>query len=173
MFKQALTVVATMALFVLSAFTSTSKQDKWIATLRLEGIKKPVVLTSDAVHGGYDTYSKKFFFLGKNHMFINKEDLNGTKVFNDLCITNASLQFQFELNNVAEYLPAKGSKDKTYQGNIIFNKRHPILGTVGVPKENELRISVAGDLSKLGLALTPEAKELFTGKFTLVFEKKS
>jgi|GEM_PF-2700293 len=169
MFKQALTTVSLIAFFVLSAFTGNSSQEKWIATLKLEGTSKQIVLTSDAVYGGYNQFDKKYFFFGKNHMFSNLSDAENAKIFRDLCVTNASGQFQFELNGVQTPSP---DKKTNYQGNILFKKKFPIQGSIYAPTSSKLNISVAGDLKALGYTLTAEAQKVMTGKFTLTFEKQ-
>ncbi len=169
MFKQALTYVMLIAFWALSAFTYTKDETKWTATLQLEGTQKPILLSSDAVYGGYNNFEKKFFFFGKNHMFTNMQDQDNAKIFRDLCVTNASGQFQFELNGV----PAAEPQSKTigYAGNILFKKKHSIQGQFGANKKGS-RIRVQGDLKTLGFTLTPEAQKVMTGKFTLTFNTK-
>lgn len=168
MFKQALTIVTLIAFFVLSAFTD-SKNEKWMATLQLEGTTKPIVLTSEAVYGGYNQVNKKFFFFGKNQMFSNLQDADNAQIFRDLCVTNASGQFQFELNGVQNPTP---DKNTSFAGSLLFTKKFPIQGTVSSALKNKLQISVTGDLKTLGYKLTPEAQKVMTGKFTLIFEKQ-
>ena len=165
MFKQALIALLTAVLFVFSSF-SGKLGPKWVASLKLEGNGKSVLLTSNAIHGGHDPYSKKFFFFGKNHMFLNKQDLENSKIFNDLCVTNNTLQFQMEFNNALETTATKAGK--VLNGNILFIKRKPIKGTFSLNRSGENQIIVKGKLQDLGFTLTPEAEKVFNGEFTLI-----
>lgn len=169
MFKQALTAVSLIAFIVLSAFTISGTNEKWIATLQLEGTGKRIVLTSEAVYGGYNPIDKKYYFFGKSEMFKNEQDGANAKIFRDLCITNASGQFQFELLGVQNPTPEKKT---TFSGNFLIKKKTPIQGVISSSAKNNLHISMSGDLKSMGYVLTPEAQKVMTGKFTLSFDKK-
>jgi hypothetical protein len=169
MFKQALTILLVACAFLGMGFTGRkSNPEKWKATLRLEGTGKEIVLVSGAVYGGFNPAGKKFFFFGKQHMFLSPDSPEMAKIYSDLCVTNSAQQFQFELNGVPEV--AAPSKAQTLQGNILFKKKFPISGTFRKNAGNGAReIAVRGNLTTLGLVLTEEARAVMTGKFELIF----
>lgn len=170
MFKQALFFVLLAGVWLTSAFTPAVKEEKWVAKLVLEGKGKSIVLTSDAVYGGYNAFDKKIFLFGKNHMFANSAEPESAKVFNDLCITNASGQFQFEINGVNSANPT--DKGAVFAGNILFKKKTALQATfkkVSSGTQASRVIEYKGDLKTLGLTFTEEANKLMTGKFTLIF----
>lgn len=169
MFKQALTTLVAACAFLGMAFTGkVSNPEKWKATLKLEGKGKEIVLVSDAVYGGYYPAEKKFFFFGKQHMFLNAESADMAKIYHDLCVTNASGKFQFEIENVVS--DGAPSAPKIGQGNIAFKKKMPMSGTYQKgSKPGAKEVVVKGNLTQLGLVLTDEAKAVMTGKFTLTF----
>jgi hypothetical protein len=169
MFKQALTYVWFLSFWTLSAFAPQAGSEKWTATLTLEGTKQPIVLVSDAVYGGYNSLDKKFYFFGKDHMFVHATNPEFTKVFSDLCTTNGSGKFAFEINQVLNELPT--SKAAVYAGNISFKKKFPLQASFkGVKQGNILgkAFSTTGDFKQMGFTLTEEAQQVMTGKFTLV-----
>lgn len=169
MFKQALTFAWILAFWSLSAFTPLASQEKWTATLTLEGTKQPIVLVSDAIYGGYNSIDKKFYFFGKDHMFISTSNPNYTKIFSDLCVTNGSGKFSFEINQVANSQPS--NKASVYNGNISFKKKFPLQASFqGQKTEGGIKklISTSGDFRQMDFNLTDEAKKIMTGKFTLV-----
>jgi hypothetical protein len=142
----------------------------WKAILKLEGKGKNFVFTSDAVYGGLQPGDQKIFLFGKNHMFLNPAEPEATKVFHDLCVTNAMQQFQFEVLGVPSGSTAV--KGKTLSGNISMRKRKPLQAefkTIQVKGSNSASIETSGLLSTLGFTFTPEAEKLFTGKYTLTF----
>jgi len=170
MFKQTLTCILLAGLWLTTSFKSPSSDEKWSAVIRLEGKKDPIVLTSGAVYGGYNPIDKRIFLFGKNHMFVNKEDNNRAQVFRDLCTTNASGQFQFELNNV--FNPTAPAKAANYSGNISFKKKTAITGSFKNILENGKNVEiivVSGDFKSLGFQMTEEAEKIMTGKFTITF----
>ena len=174
MFKKALTVILLAGFWLFSAFTARTSGETWTATIQLEGKSKPITLVSEAVYGGYNSVEKKIFLFGKNHMFQNKADNSNAQIFRDLCTTNASGQFQFELNSVnSEVAPAT---PKMHNGNISFKKKHLIAGTIQQIKsgtQSGKKIVVKGDFKELGLQMTDEANQIMTGKFTLTFTSKN
>lgn len=112
---------------------------------------------------------KKFYFFGKDHMFVHASNPDYTRLFSDLCTYNGSGKFSFEINQVAQETP--GTNPKTYQGNISFKKKFPVQGIFSQLKsgsEIEKSITTNGDLKLMGFTLTEEAKKVFTGKFKLV-----
>lgn len=170
MFKQALSFFLMLSMFAFSAFTPAESPEKWTATLTLEGINQPIVLTSSAIYGGYNSVDKKYFLFGKDHMFSHATNAEFTKIFSDLCTYNGSGKISFEINQVLKELP--GNKPTIYNGNISFKKKFPIQGTFsGSKADNGIskNISCSGDLKNLGFVLTPEAQKVFSGKFQLVF----
>jgi hypothetical protein len=169
MFKQALTYVWILSFWTLSAFAPQAGSEKWTATLTLEGTKQPIVLVSDAVYGGYNSVDKKFYFFGKDHMFAHSSNPEYTKIFSDLCTTNGSGKFSFEVNQVMNEVPT--NKAALYSGNISFKKKFPLQASFKrIKDEKGLRksISTSGDFKQLGFILTEEAQKLMTGKFTFV-----
>lgn len=142
----------------------------WKAILKLEGKGKNYVFTSDAVYGGYQPGNQKIFLFGKNHMFLNPAEPEATKVFHDLCVTNAMQQFQFEVSGI----PSAGATTKKtlVGGNLSMKKRKPIQAAYqssASKSSNGSSIETSGQLEFLGFSLTPEAEKLFTGKYTLTF----
>lgn len=173
MFKQALFFVLLAGVWLTSAFTPAVKEEKWVAKLVLEGKGKSIVLTSDAIYGGYNAFDKKIFLFGKNHMFSNPTEQEAAKVFHDLCVINSSGQFQFEINGVSSSNP--GDKGAIFNGNVLYKKKSPIQATfkkVTSGAESSRVIEYKGDLKMLGLTFTEEATKLMTGKFTLTFTSK-
>jgi hypothetical protein len=174
MFKQALSYILLAGLWLTTSFKSPQSDEKWSATIRLEGKKDAIVLTSEGVYGGYNPIDKRIFLFGKNHMFVNKADNNRAQVFRDLCTTNASGQFQFELNNILN--PTAPVKATNHSGNISFKKKTPISGTFKNVLENGKNVEtivVNGDFKALGFQMTEEAEKIMTGKFTLTFTSKN
>lgn len=170
MFKQALSFFLMLSMFTLSAFTPAGSPEKWTATLTLEGTSQPIVLTSNAIYGGYNQVDKKYFLFGKDHMFLHATNAEYTKIFSDLCTYNGSGKLSFEINQVLNELP--GNKATNYSGNISFKKKQPIQATFSGSKSEKgitKNISCSGDLKSLGFILTPEAQKVFKGKFQLVF----
>lgn len=163
MLRKAVFYVVPFLVIFTTAFTP-DKGQKWTAVIELEGHVKPIILGSEAIYGGYSPEGKKFFFFGKNHMFVSTTDPNKAKIFNDFCITNAANRFEFELNNVDN-----PTVPTVYSGNISFKRKHPIQGSLSVDKNMKESVQVKGDFKKLGLVLTPEAAKVMTGKFTLTF----
>jgi len=174
MFKKALTIILLTGFWLSSAFTARTTGETWTATIQLEGKSKPITLISEAVYGGYNSLEKKIFLFGKNHMFQNKEDNINAQIFRDLCTTNASGQFQFELTSVnSETAP---TTPKLLNGNISFKKKYVIAGTIQQLKSGTLtgkKIVVKGDFKELGLQMTNEANQIMTGKFILTFTSKN
>ena len=138
------------------------KVEEWKAAIILEGLEKPILLESSSIYGGYNVVEKKFFFFGKNHMFLSKTDPESTKIFDDLCVTNASGQFQFEINNITDV-----AKSQSVVGNVSFKKKFPVKALYQINKSNVKVITYTGDFQSLGIELTTEAKKITTGKFTL------
>jgi hypothetical protein len=170
MIKKAATCLIPALFLLASAFTPAGKPVSWKAVLQIEGKGKTYSLTSEAIYGGHNAGNRNIFLFGKNHMFINKAEAEAMKVFQDLCTTNAMQQFQFEINGVNS-LDAS-SKGKMMSGNINFKKRQAIQAdlrssTVNGKKQNS--IQTKGDLKVNGFQFTPEAENLFTGKYTLTF----
>jgi hypothetical protein len=144
--------------------------ETWKAVLKLEGKGKNYELTSHAVYGGLQAENKKIFLFGKNHMFLNAAEPEAVKVFHDLCVTNAMQQFQFEVMAV----PAAGAqvKDKMLSGNISMRKKKAQQARyqeIPAKGKSVVRIENSGSLQDLGFTLTPEAAQLFTGKYSLTF----
>ena len=170
MFKKAATCLMPAIFWLVSAFTPAAAPKSWKAVLKLEGKGKSYSLTSDAIYGGFNSGIHNIFLFGKNHMFINREEAEAMKVFQDLCTTNAMQQFQFEISGVSsETAPAKGG---IFSGNISFKKRQALkadfrLSTAGGKKTSI--IETRGDLKQNGFQFTEEAEKLFTGKYTLTF----
>jgi len=153
-----------------SAFTPAGKTISWKAVLQLEGKGKTYSLSSEAIYGGYNPGSRNIFLFGKNHMFINNAEAEAMKVFQDLCTTNAMQQFQFEVNGVNN--PEASAKGKMLAGNISFKKRQAIQADFRSSMANGKKqntIQTKGDLKVNGFQFTPEAENLFTGKYTLTF----
>lgn len=173
MFKTVLPIILVAGLWLTTAFTG-EKKEKWIATLQLEGKSKPITLVSEAIHGGYDSYGKKIFFFGKDHAFMNEADNDNAQVFRDLCTTNASKMFEFEVNGVPNDEPTE--KPITYTGNISFKKKYSISSTFQKRKVGEgyeKMVVTKGDFKSLGFQMTEEADKIMTGKFTLTFTTKN
>jgi len=166
MFKQAITYIILVSLWISSGFTG-EKVEKWKAYLELEGKGKKIILESNSVYGTYYTQEKKFFFFGKNHMFINSNDAEATKIFNDLCITNASGQFEFEVNNVSD-----PSQDQTVESNISFKRKTLGKASIKSTKDGAHEISYSGNFKTLGFTMTKEASQIMTGEFKLVFKSQ-
>jgi hypothetical protein len=170
MLNKAATYLIPAIFWLASAFTPAAAPKSWKAVLKLEGKGKTYSLTSEAIYGGFNKGSHNIFLFGKNHMFINQEEAEAMKVFQDLCTTNAMQQFQFEINGVnSENAPAKGG---IFSGNINFKKRQALkadfrLSTASGKKTSS--IETKGDLKLNGFQFTEEAEKLFTGKYTLTF----
>lgn len=148
----------------------SSPKNIWKAELQIEGKGMVYILKSEAIYGGFNAGKKCIFLFGKNHMFINNAQTEAVKVFHDLCTTNAMQQFQFEINEVNN--PDASAKGKMLNGNISFKKRQAVLAdfrssNVNGKKQNS--ILTKGDLKVNGFQFTPEAENLFTGKYTLTF----
>lgn len=170
MLKKAATYLIPALFWLASAFTPAGNPVSWKAVLQLEGKGKIYSFTSEAVYGGYNAGNRNIFLFGKNHMFINKAEPEAMKVFQDLCTTNAMQQFQFEVNGLNS--ANAGPKTKMLSGNISFKKRQAIQAdfkssSVNGKKQNT--IQTKGDLKVNGFNFTPEAENLFTGKYTLTF----
>jgi hypothetical protein len=170
MLKKAATYVIPAIFWLASAFTPAAAPKSWKAVLKLEGKGKTYAFTSEAIYGGFNQGSNNIFLFGKNHMFINPEEAEAMKVFQDLCTTNAMQQFQFEINGVhSENAPAKGGK---FSGNISFKKRQPVQAEFRPVISNGKKVSsiqTKGDLKTSGFQFTSEADNMFTGKYTLTF----
>jgi hypothetical protein len=166
MFKKAITYVILASLWITTGFTG-DKGAVWQAYLELEGQGKKIILTSNAIYGSYSPNEKKYFFFGKNHMFVNSNDLESTKIFNDLCITNASGQFEFELNNISD-----PSKDQTGISNISFKKKTAGNAKIKNLSDGSQEVSYSGNFKNLGFTLTKEAAKIMTGEFKLVFKSQ-
>jgi hypothetical protein len=170
MFKQALTCILLAGILISTAFTTKSGEENWTATIQLEGKGKTITLVSEAVYGGYNPFEKRIFLFGKHHMFQNQNENQTAQIYKDLFTTNASGQFQFELNGVQN---GDGTeKPVVHSGNISFKKRIAISGTLQKVKKNgqfHREIVFKNDFSNLGIVMTEEAKQVMTGKFTLTF----
>jgi len=174
MLRKTLLYIIVAGIWLSTAFTSPNSDEKWIATIQLEGKSKPITLVSDAVYGGYNSVDKKIFLFGKNHMFQNQNDNSNAQIFRDLCTTNASGRFQFELNGLQNENPS--AKPVSYQGNISFKKKFEISGVIQKLKKGDKFqkvIMTKGDLKALGFQMTEEADKVMTGKFTLTFTSQN
>ena len=170
MLKKAATYLIPAIFWLASAFTPAENPVSWKAVLQLEGKGKIYALTSEAIYGGYNPGIRNIYLFGKNHMFINKAEPEAMKVFQDLCTSNAMQQFQFEVNGLNS--PNAGPKGKMVSGNINFKKRQPIQAEFKLTNSNGKKlnsIQSKGDLKANGFQFTPEAENLFTGKYTLTF----
>jgi len=164
MFKQTITYIILVSLWISSGFTG-EKGEKWKAYLELEGKGKSILLEADAIYGGYYPNEKKFFFFGKDHAFESKNNLNLAKIFTDLCITNGSSMFEFELNNIKDI-----SENQLAKGNISFKKKKQIESYIFIKKNGEKEVVLKDNFKNLGFELTEEADKVMTGKFTLTFK---
>ncbi len=166
MFKQALTYVILVAFWVASGFTY-EKGEKWKAVLELEGKGKKIFLVSNSIYGGYNSLEKKYFFFGKNHMFRDQTNPDFSQIFSDFCVTNASGQFEFEVNNVKD-----PGLDQTSESNISFKKKTPGKSSLKNLSDGTKEITYSGNFKNLGLTLTEEAKKIMTGDFTLTIKSE-
>jgi len=154
-------------LFLLPFFSFSPKgSNKWVATMELKRKDKTYILRSDAVFGGISDPEKRIFMFGKNHMFTNPQLPEIQKIFNDLCITNASGQFEMELEGPEVQSSYKGEKQIN---GFISMKKKTAVSFLFSGKETNKKVSLKSTFSHLGFTLTDEAKVKFADEFTLTF----
>lgn len=167
MFRKVAFLVAPLLVFILVSFTP-DKAERWTAVIELEGTKKPIVLVSEAIYGGYNSFGKKYFFFGKNGMFRSKTEPEMAKIFSDFCITNSSGQFQFEILKIDN-----PNQTKTSSANISFKKKFSTTASLVSGDKSGRSISVSGDFKQYGLQLTEEAAKVMTGRFKLTIKSQN
>jgi len=169
MSKQLLVLILLCSIGLFTSFTAV-KTEKWTAVLELDGKEKKIILKSEAINGGYNADTKRVFLFGKNHMFKDIEDMANTKIFHDLCTTNASGQFEFEVNGLSNLNAT--IQPVIYSGNISFKKKQLKNVTFFKKKIGDQFFRVIktnGTLNALGFTLTEEAQKAFTGQYYITF----
>jgi len=128
---------------------------KWKASITLTGKNKSYVLESNSIYGGFNDPEKRLFLFGKNHIFVNKEEQLVSKLFSDMCVTNASGQFQLEVNGLVSNFSSK--EERSIPGFISLKKKKAVLFKVSSNETNQT-IVLKSNIAELGILLTEEAK---------------